>query len=93
MRGFHTLKKKKNPLASFLPPWVSTVTLRNIAKKTFWGMFFSLNSGSFLKEDYTKYLHKSPLNLYTSSENHGLSVTQVTTVCFPVPGLRTCRIP
>lgn len=43
MRGFHTLKKKKKKkrfLASFPPSWVFTVTIRNIAKKTFLGLFF-----------------------------------------------------
>lgn len=64
--------------------------MRNIAKKTFLGSFFPLNSDNLLKEDY---LCKGPLNLCTSLAKQGVSDAQVAQVCFSTSWLPTCWIP
>lgn len=53
MRGFHTLKKKKKNPGQLSSSMAFHSCYKKHSQKNIFGVLFSLNSDSFLKEDYT----------------------------------------
>lgn len=79
MRVFYTLKKKKKFPGQLSSSMAFQSCSKKHSQKIIFGVLFSLNSDSFffLKKII---LRKSPFNLCSFPENHGLSVAQVTSV-------------